>query len=298
MVTKGLCQLILGEVTLRRLQSCAGVRSSMSTCPRCSSTRTHKDGRDRAKTQRYRCSVCRRSFTGRTGTPFTNHRWPRDVIVMAVRWYFSYRLSAANVRNLLAERGLDVSRQTVANWVQKFSMLLAAAGRRHARTLGSRWFVDETYVRVGKAWAYLYLAVDEAGQVVDVLLREKRNLKSAKAFFVQALKRRGVVPDEIVTDKHRAYLRAVRQHVPNATHRRTGLHRKRALTTKPVERSHVPVKDRIRSMRSLASVRTGQRLLEGVELAHAVKRGDIRLPDRNEPILLHARVRVEVMTFS
>ncbi len=79
-------------------------------------------------------------------------------------------------------------------------MLLAAAGRRHARTLGSRWFVDETYVRVGKAWADLYRAVDEAGQVVDVLLREKRNLESAKAFFVQALKRRGVVPDEIVTE--------------------------------------------------------------------------------------------------
>jgi transposase-like protein len=106
---------------------------------------------------------------------------------MAVRWYFSYRLSAANVRNLLAERGLDVSRQTVADWAQKFSVLLAAAGRRYARPLGSRWFVDETYVRLGRAWAYLYRAVDEAGQVVDVLLREKRDLESAEAFFVQAI---------------------------------------------------------------------------------------------------------------
>ncbi len=119
---------------------------------------------------------------------------------MAVRWYFSYRLSAANVRDLLAERGLDVSRQTVADWVQKFSVLLAAAARRHAKPLGIRWFVDE------------------AGQVVDMLLREKRDLESAEAFFEQAIKRRGVVPSEVVTDKHRGYLRAVRQHAPNAKH--------------------------------------------------------------------------------
>ncbi len=217
---------------------------------------------------------------------------------MAVRWYFSYRLSAANVRNLLAERGLDVSRQTVADWVQKFGVLLAEAGRRHAKRIGARWYVDETYVRVGKKWSYLYRAVDESGQVVDVLLREKRDSESANAFFEQAIKRRGVVPDEVVTDKHRAYLRAVKQYAPNATHRRTGLHRKRALTTKPIERSHVPIKDRVRPMRSLGSIATGQRLLEGIELAQAVKRGDIRLPDRNEPISLHARVRVDVMTFS
>jgi len=217
---------------------------------------------------------------------------------MAVRWYFSYRLSAANVRNLLAERGLDVSRQAVADWVQKFGALLAEGARRYAKRVGSRWFVDETYVRVGKAWAYLYRAVDEAGQVVDVLLREKRDLESAKAFFVQAIKRRGVVPDEIVTDKHRAYLRAVKQHAPNAKHRRTGLHRKRALTTKPIERSHVPIKDRVRPMRSLGSVPTGQHLLEGIELAQAVQRGDVRLPDWGEPSSVHERSRVTVATFS
>jgi len=270
----------------------------MPACPYCSNTRTHKDGRDRARTQRYRCPSCRRSFTDRTDTPFTNHRLPGDVIVMAVRWYFSYRLSAANVRNLLAERGLDVSRQTVADWAQKFGVLLAAASRRHAKPLGGRWFVDETYVRVGKTWAYLYRAVDEEGQIVDVLLRERRDVESAKAFFEQAIKRRGIVPDEVVTDKHRGYLRAVRQHAPNAKHQRTGLHRKRALTTKPIERSHVAIKDRVKPMRSLGSIATGQRLLEGVELAQAVTRGDVRLPNRGDPSSIHECVRLEVMTFS
>ena len=270
----------------------------MPACPYCSTTKAHKDGHDRAGKQRYRCSACQRSSTDRTGTPFENYRWPRDVIVMAVRWYFSYRLSAANVRNLLAERGLDVSRQTVADWVQKFSVLLAAAARRHAKPLGMRWFVDETYVRVGTKWTYLYRAVDEAEQVVDMLLREKRDLESAEAFFKQAIKRRGVVPSEVVTDKHRAYLRAVRQHAPNAKHRRTGLHRKRALTTKPIERSYVPIKDRLRSMRSLGSVPTGQQLLEGIELAQAVQRGDVRVPNRDEPSSVHECARSGVATFS
>jgi transposase-like protein len=217
---------------------------------------------------------------------------------MAVRWYFSYRLSAANVCNLLAERGLDVSRQTVADWAQKFSVLLAIAARRHAKPLGRRWFVDETYVRVGKTWAYLYRAVDESGQVVDVLLREKRDLESAKAFFEQAIKRRGVVPEEVITDKHRAYLRAVKQHAPNAKHRRTGLHRKRALTTKLVERSHVPIKDRLRPMRSFGYVRTGQRLQEGVELAQAVQRGDIRPPGLSDPGSAYECARLGAATFS
>ena len=177
-------------------------------------------------------------------------------------------------------------------------MLLAAASRRYAKPLGRRWYVDETYLRVGKAWAYLYRAVDEAGQVVDVLLREKRDLESAKAFFEQAIKRRGVVPNEVVTNKHQAYLRAVRQHAPNAKHRRTGLHRKRALTTKPVERSHVAIKDRLRSMRGLGSVETGQRLLEGVELTQAVRRGDVRPPHQHPPSSVHERSRFEAATFS
>ena len=122
--------------------------SGMQACPHCSSISTHKDGRGRTRKQRYRCSACRRSFNNRTGTPFTNHRWLRDVIVMAVRWYFSYRLSAANVRNLLAERGMNVSRQTVADWVRTFGVLLAEAGRRYAKPLGSCWSVDET-IRAG-----------------------------------------------------------------------------------------------------------------------------------------------------
>ena len=133
---------------------------------------------------------------------------------------------------------------------------------------------------------------------MDVLLREKRDLESARAFFAQAIRRRGTVPEEVVTDKHRGYLRAVKLHAPKAKHCRTGLHRKRALTTKPVERSHVPIKNRTRPMRGLGAIETGQRLLKGIELAQAVRRGDIHPPDQDSPNSVHERSRLEVATFS
>src|SRR5262249_11915324 len=113
-------------------------------------------------------------------------------------------------------------------------------------------------------------------QVVDVLLRAQRDLASARAFFDQAIARRGTRPKAVITDKHASYRRAVRRRTWRATHIRTGLHRARGETTKAVERSHVPIKDRLRAMRGLQSIATGQRLLEGIELTHAICRGHIR----------------------
>ena len=110
----------------------------------------------------------------------------------------------SNVRDLLAERGLDVSARTVLTWVQTFGPLLGEAARRRARPVGTCWWVDETYVRVKGKWAYLYRAIDEDGQVIDVLLRAHRDLDSAKAFLAQAIARRGVTPTEVITDGHQA----------------------------------------------------------------------------------------------
>ena len=271
------------------------------SCPRCAWAAVKKDGRRPATTQRFRCRGCRRTFTARTGTPFAGHRWPLEVITTAVRWYCRYRLSAADVRDLLAERRIDVSARTVLAWVHKFGPLLAVEGRRHAQPVGIRWWVDEKYVRVAGRWGYLYRAVDEHGQVVDVLLRAQRDLVSARAFFEQAIARRGVRPKVVITDKHAAYRRAVRRRGWRARHMRTGLHRARGETTKAVERSHVPVKDRLRAMRGLRSIATGQRLLEGIELAHAVRCGHVRgstvQGSAGRSLLPHERAREAADTF-
>ena len=100
---------------------------------------------------------------------FAGFRFPPDVIVVAVRWYLRYGLSYRDVEELLAERGVDVDHVTVYRWVQRFTPLLIDAARPCRHAVGDRWFVDETYVKVAGVWRYVYRAVDQFGQVIDVL---------------------------------------------------------------------------------------------------------------------------------
>ena len=112
--------------------------------------------------------------------------------------------------------------------------------------------MDEVFFFRGKDKHYLYRAVDEQGHVVDVLFREHRGTESATAFFRQALARTGWRPTLVITDHHQPYVTAVREVLPEATHIRTGLHRDHGETTKPVERSHIPNRDRLRASRGIS----------------------------------------------
>ncbi len=214
---------------------------------------------------------------------------------MAVRWYLRHPLSATSVMELLAERGIDVSNRTVLRWVQTFGPQLAAEARQHRRPLGRSWYTDEMFFFRGKDKWYLYRAVDEHGQVVDVLLRDHRDTASAEAFFEQALGRSGQIPSAIITDHHQPYVKAIQRIVPAALHVRSGLHRANGVTTKPIERSHVPTRDRLRASRGLKTLRTGQRFLEGFECLRAVRGGHIRLADilpaHSAPANRHDHVR-------
>ncbi len=119
---------------------------------------------------------------------FAGFRFPPDVIVIAVRWYLRYRLSYRDVEELLAERGIMVDHVSVYRWVQRFTPLLLDAARPCRHTPGGRWFVDETYVKVARRWVYLYRAIDQFGQVIDVLVSEKRDLAVTRRFFTHAPK--------------------------------------------------------------------------------------------------------------
>jgi transposase-like protein len=120
------------------------------------------------------------------------------VITVAVRWYLRYGLSYRDVEELLAERGIEVDHVTVYRWVRRFTPLFAAAARPLRHACGDRWFVDETYVKVAGRWQYLYRAVDQYGQVIDVLLSEQRD--TARRFFTHAL-RHGPAPVEVTTER-------------------------------------------------------------------------------------------------
>jgi transposase, IS6 family len=104
------------------------------------------------------------------------------VIAVAVRWYLRYGLSYRDVEELLAERGIEVAHVTVYRWVQTFTPVFIDAARPARHVTGDRWFVDETYVKLAGRWMYLYRAVDEHGQVIDVLVSARRNAEAARAF--------------------------------------------------------------------------------------------------------------------
>jgi putative transposase len=245
----------------------------MPPCPSCQHPASKRNGHDRRGRQKYACRTCRRTFTEDTGSAFSGYRWPAEVILTAVRWYLAYPLSSRQVLELLAERGIDVSHRTVLDWVQAFAPQLAAEVRRRRRPIGRCWTVDEVFLFRRGQKRYLYRAIDEDGVVVDVLLCEHRDTASAEAFFRQAIERTGVIPDEVVTDRHRPYVKAVAMTCPGAVHSRTGLHRARGATTKAIERSHVPTRDRLRNSRGLKRTETGQRFLEGYEAVRHLRRG-------------------------
>jgi putative transposase len=177
------------------------------------------------------------------------------VILTAVRWYLAYPLSSRQVLELPAERGVDVSHRTVLTWAQVFGPQLAAELRRRRRPVGRRWFVDEVFlVRRGHE-RYPYRAVGEHGQVVDVLLRERRDQASARAFFAQAIARRGVRPKVVITDKLASDPPAVRRLLPGAEHRRhKGLNNR-------AENSHRPTRRRERVLQRSKSPAHAQQFL-------------------------------------
>jgi transposase-like protein len=154
-----------------------------------------------------------------TRSAFAGFRFPPDVIVLAVRWYLRFSLSYRDVEELLAERGIDVDHVTIYRWVQRFTPLLAEAARPCRHAVGDRWWVDETYVKVAGRWRYVYRAIDQVGQVIDVYVSAWRDMKAARRFFEGAVGTMKVAPVEIVTDRAATYPVVLDQLLPAAWHR-------------------------------------------------------------------------------
>ena len=115
-----------------------------------------------------------------TTSVFAGFRFPPEVISVAVRWYLRYGLSYRDVEELLAERGVTVDHVTVYRWVQRFTQEFIEAARPCRHAPGDRWFVDETYLKAAGQWTYLYRAVDQHGQVIDVLPSPRRDLQDRR----------------------------------------------------------------------------------------------------------------------
>jgi transposase, IS6 family len=182
---------------------------------------------------------------------FAGFRFPSNVIMVAVRWYLRYGLSYRDVEELLAERGVEVDHVTVYRWVQRFTPLLIDAARPCRHAAGDRWFVDETYVKVAGRWVYLSRAIDQYGQVVDVLVSQKRDLAATRRFFTRALEH-GPHSTEVSTDRAPTYPRVLDELLP------TACHIIEQYANNPIEADHSQWKARLWSMRGLKQLRSAR----------------------------------------
>ena len=201
---------------------------------------------------------------------FAGYRFPPDVILLAVRWYLRYGLSYRDVAELLAERGVEVDHVTIYRWVQRFTPLVIDAARPCRHSVGDRWFVDETYVKVAGVRRYVYRAVDQHGQVIDVLVSKRRNVAAATRFFETMLAGRER-PREVTTDLAAPLLRVVDDLLPDALHDTTQYANNR------IECDHGRLQARLRPMRGLRTDRTASTVIGGHAFIQNVRRGHYEL---------------------
>ena len=202
---------------------------------------------------------------------FAGFRFPPDVIVLAVRWYLRFGLSYRDVEELLAERGVEVDHVTVYRWVQRFTRLLAEAARPCRHAVGDRWFVDETYVKVAGRWRYVYRAIDQFGQVIDVFVSPRRDVSAARRFFERAIGMTKRAPVEVVTDRAPVYAGVLEELLPAAWHRTD------RYANNHIEADHGRLKARLRPMRGLKQDRSARVVIAGHALVQNVRRGQSEL---------------------
>ena len=202
---------------------------------------------------------------------FAGFCFPPDVIVLAVRWYLRFALSYRDVEELLAERGVEVDHVTIYRWVQRFTPLLAEAARPCRHAVGDRWQVDETYVKVAGRWRYVYRAIDQFGQVVDVFVSPRRDLRAARRVFERAIGTTRIMPSEVVTDQASTYPVVLEELLPAAWHD-TDRH-----ANNHIEADHGRLKARLRPMRGLKQDRSARIVIAGHALVQNLRRGHYEL---------------------
>ncbi len=191
-----------------------------------------------------------------TPISFKRHRFPPDVIRYAVWLYFRFTLSIRDVEELLAERGVEVSREAIRCWVIKFGPRIAANLRRRRSAPTGRWHLDEMVVRIGGKRMWLWRAVDDEGEVLDMLVQKRRNKAAALKLFRKLLRNQQVHPETIVTDKLASYRAAAKALGLSDRHKPGGMR-----ANNRAENSHLPIRRRERKMLKFKSQGQAQRFL-------------------------------------
>nr|WP_271209089.1 IS6 family transposase [Rhodococcus wratislaviensis]GLK33542.1 IS6 family transposase [Rhodococcus wratislaviensis] len=186
---------------------------------------------------------------------YKGFRYPKEIISHAVWLYHRFALSLRDVQELMFERGVVVSHETIRQWCAKFGQSYANQLRRRRPRPGDKWHLDEVFLPINGERMYLWRAVDQDGVVLDILVQSRRNAKAAKQFFRKLLKGLRYVPRVLVTDKLASYQVAHREMLASVEHRRSKYLNNRA------ENSHQPTRQRERRMKGFASSGQAQRFL-------------------------------------
>jgi transposase-like protein len=211
----------------------------------------------------------RRSIPPRS--TFAGFRFPSDVIVLAVRWYLRFGLSYRDLEELLAERGIQADHVTIDRWVLRFTPLLADADRPCRHRVEDRWQVDETSVKIAGQWRYVYRAIDQFGQVIDVFVSPRRDAEAAHRFFERAIVTTKIAPAEVTTDQAPVYPAVLEDLLPAARHRTDRYANNR------VECDHGRLKARLRPMRGRKQDRNARVIIAGHVFMQNLRRGHYEL---------------------
>jgi putative transposase len=182
-----------------------------------------------------------------TKISYSGYRFPPEIIQQAIWLYLRFTLSLRDVEDLLAERGIMVSYETVRRWVTHFGPLIAADLRKRRAKPDTTWHLDEIYLKITGRMVYLWRAVDAEGEVLDVLIQSRRNKRAAMKLMRKLLKKYGFVPEKLVTDELRSYAAAASYLRITKHHERGRWRNNRA------ENSHQPTRRRERKMQGFKS---------------------------------------------
>lgn len=186
---------------------------------------------------------------------YHGYRFPPEIITHAVWLYHRFCLSFRDAEDLLAQRGILVTYETIRHWCQTFGLAYARRLRHRRGRMGDTWYLDELFVTIHGRQHYLWRTVDEDGDVIDILVQSRRDRRAATRFFRKLLKGQGCEPHRLITDKLRSYAAAHRTVMPSVVHCTRQYENNRA------EVSHQPTRQRERQMHRFKSVAHAQRFL-------------------------------------
>jgi len=213
----------------------------------------------------------------RNRSDFKWRHFEPTIILLCVRWYCRYSLSYRNLEEMMRERGLDVHHSTIWRWVQTYAPEINKRIRPHLKMAGTSYRLDETYIKVGTSWKYLYRALDKDGNTIEFMLSAKRDVLAAKRFFKKMMRadhRR--LPLSISVDKNAAYPEAFSSSRVDKTLPSDCQLRRVKYLNNVIEQDHRFVKKKVRAAQCFKRFQTAERTLEGIEAINMMRKGQVK----------------------